>query len=245
MVRSEFYKRRPQGLRGALSELGIVFQGREHSGLCDAKNTALLAWRMVKDGAILKVTKSLESNKKPSVISTKHLVPNKLQYKGDTVQNGVHQTPRQPLKILNIATPQRRNSIHGDASPLPGTPINLKKSQSLRRALLNKCIQNCNKDSTRIVKSPIIVSKCLNTTKNESVGNISKNNLKTPNTAVRPAPSSSCKRTPPLCKCGCRATRKLVSLPGPNQGRNFFTCSKRKSLGMVQTSGCGFFRWEN
>ncbi|KAK9981874.1 hypothetical protein ABG768_001397 [Culter alburnus] len=54
-----FYNRKPKGLRGALLDLGIQFTGREHSGLVDARNTALLAWRMVSDGCLLTITKSL------------------------------------------------------------------------------------------------------------------------------------------------------------------------------------------
>ncbi|XP_072514046.1 ERI1 exoribonuclease 2 [Salminus brasiliensis] len=54
-----FYSRRPKGLNGALQDLGIQFSGREHSGLDDARNTARLAWRMVTDGCVLKITKSL------------------------------------------------------------------------------------------------------------------------------------------------------------------------------------------
>ncbi|KAI4893591.1 hypothetical protein NFI96_019286 [Prochilodus magdalenae] len=54
-----FYSRQPKGLNGALQDLGIQFSGREHSGLDDARNTARLAWRMMTDGCVLKVTKSL------------------------------------------------------------------------------------------------------------------------------------------------------------------------------------------
>uniref|UniRef100_A0A8B9J462 GRF-type domain-containing protein n=1 Tax=Astyanax mexicanus TaxID=7994 RepID=A0A8B9J462_ASTMX len=54
-----FYSRKPKGLNGALQDLGIQFSGREHSGLDDARNTARLAWRMVTDGCVLKITKSL------------------------------------------------------------------------------------------------------------------------------------------------------------------------------------------
>ncbi|XP_048350655.1 ERI1 exoribonuclease 2 [Sphaerodactylus townsendi] len=54
-----FYSRRPQGLNGALQDLGIVFAGREHSGLDDSRNTAHLAWRMIRDGCVMKITKSL------------------------------------------------------------------------------------------------------------------------------------------------------------------------------------------
>merc|ERR550519_3145389 len=49
-VYREFYKRKPQGLNGALRELGLSFEGREHSGIEDARNTARLVWRMVQDG---------------------------------------------------------------------------------------------------------------------------------------------------------------------------------------------------
>ncbi|KAK2571589.1 ERI1 exoribonuclease 2 [Acropora cervicornis] len=55
-----FYSRKPQGLAGALQDLGIQFTGREHSGLDDARNTARLAWRMISDGCLMQITKSLD-----------------------------------------------------------------------------------------------------------------------------------------------------------------------------------------
>ncbi|NWI75790.1 ERI2 exoribonuclease, partial [Dryoscopus gambensis] len=55
-----FYNRKPKGLNGALQDLGIAFEGREHSGLDDSRNTARLAWRLICDGCVLRVTKSLE-----------------------------------------------------------------------------------------------------------------------------------------------------------------------------------------
>ncbi|NWH75287.1 ERI2 exoribonuclease, partial [Piaya cayana] len=55
-----FYNRKPKGLSGALQDLGLTFIGREHSGLDDSRNTARLAWRMICDGCVLKVTKSLD-----------------------------------------------------------------------------------------------------------------------------------------------------------------------------------------
>jgi ERI1 exoribonuclease 2 len=55
-VYREFYKRRPQGLNGALKELGLNFEGREHSGIQDARNTAKLVWKMVSGGCKLEVT---------------------------------------------------------------------------------------------------------------------------------------------------------------------------------------------
>ncbi|NXK92427.1 ERI2 exoribonuclease, partial [Formicarius rufipectus] len=55
-----YYNRKPKGLNGALQDLGIAFVGREHSGLDDSRNTARLAWRLICDGCVLKVTKSLD-----------------------------------------------------------------------------------------------------------------------------------------------------------------------------------------
>ncbi|NXR02551.1 ERI2 exoribonuclease, partial [Sagittarius serpentarius] len=55
-----FYNRKPKGLNGALQDLGIAFAGREHSGLDDSRNTARLAWRLICDGCVLQVTKSLD-----------------------------------------------------------------------------------------------------------------------------------------------------------------------------------------
>ncbi|EDO36954.1 predicted protein, partial [Nematostella vectensis] len=57
----KFYSRKPDGLAGALKDLGIRFDGREHSGLDDARNTAALAWRMVRDGCVISVTSSLDA----------------------------------------------------------------------------------------------------------------------------------------------------------------------------------------
>ncbi|XP_073325301.1 ERI1 exoribonuclease 2 [Pagrus major] len=54
-----FYDRKPKGLNGALQDLGIQFSGREHSGLDDARNTAHLAARMMRDGCVMKITRSL------------------------------------------------------------------------------------------------------------------------------------------------------------------------------------------
>ncbi|XP_059477591.1 ERI1 exoribonuclease 2-like [Neocloeon triangulifer] len=42
----------PKGLKGALEDLGLTFEGREHSGLNDAINTARLSYRMVCDGSV-------------------------------------------------------------------------------------------------------------------------------------------------------------------------------------------------
>ena len=54
-----------------------------------------------------------------------------------------------------------------------------------------------------------------------------------------PQPFNGGKLTPPLCKCGKRAKRKIVTSPGPNHGRPFFSCPGGRG------SGCQYFRWES
>jgi ERI1 exoribonuclease 2 len=48
-------------LRGAVELLGLVWEGQEHCGLDDARNTAYLALELVKKGIILKVTNSFKT----------------------------------------------------------------------------------------------------------------------------------------------------------------------------------------
>lgn len=76
-----FYKRKPKGLSGALQEVGIEFSGREHSGLDDSRNTALLAWKMIRDGCLMKITRSLNKvlTKKNPKILAKNLVTDQVE----------------------------------------------------------------------------------------------------------------------------------------------------------------------
>ena len=62
LMYTKFYGRRPEGLRGALQDMGLLFDGREHSGLCDAKNTAKLAFKLAEEGCSLVVTKFTDSS---------------------------------------------------------------------------------------------------------------------------------------------------------------------------------------
>ncbi|KAK3599310.1 hypothetical protein CHS0354_028675 [Potamilus streckersoni] len=72
----KFYGRKPNGLNGALEDLGISFQGREHSGLDDARNTAKLAWRMMCDGCVMKITKTIKPQNSPVGVTIKKLTSN-------------------------------------------------------------------------------------------------------------------------------------------------------------------------
>lgn len=66
--------------------------------------------------------------------------------------------------------------------------------------------------------------------------------FRTPSGSGSLAPSSSMRKTPPMCDCGCRAKRKFVQSPGPNMGKTFFCCGSQRSR---SGAGCKFFRWES
>ncbi|KAJ3031118.1 hypothetical protein HDV00_008508 [Rhizophlyctis rosea] len=44
------YGRTPRGVKGSMEDLGLAWEGQEHSGIDDAKNTARLAHRMLQNG---------------------------------------------------------------------------------------------------------------------------------------------------------------------------------------------------
>ncbi|XP_037945030.1 ERI1 exoribonuclease 2-like isoform X2 [Teleopsis dalmanni] len=58
-VYREWYNYRPMNFADALQHVGLTFEGREHSGIDDAKNLAALTHKMVTDGAKLSITKDL------------------------------------------------------------------------------------------------------------------------------------------------------------------------------------------
>nr|XP_046226696.1 ERI1 exoribonuclease 2 [Scatophagus argus] len=71
----------------------------------------------------------------------------------------------------------------------------------------------------------------------------SHNNLSSISASVKGGP----RITSPLCACGRRAKRQVVSNGGPNHGRGFYCCPVRRSGsggGRVQ-KGCEFFKWES
>jgi len=72
----EFYGSRPTGLKDAMSELSLNFDGREHSGIDDAINTAKLAIKFIRDGHILHLTRNDDEEESPvyrasSLVKTK------------------------------------------------------------------------------------------------------------------------------------------------------------------------------
>ena len=94
-VYQKFYGRKPLGLNGALQEMGLAFEGREHSGLDDAKNTTKLVAKMIKDGCTLGITKCKPNFKLDpslafnfnivsfviSVINSNYLIPFTVKFK--------------------------------------------------------------------------------------------------------------------------------------------------------------------
>lgn len=77
-----------------------------------------------------------------------------------------------------------------------------------------------------------------------AVRSLSVNTL--PTRGGKVAQNSGQKVTSPLCSCGRRAKRQLVSNGGPNHGRGFYCCPVRRSASGGQVrKGCDFFKWES
>ncbi|KAM6121779.1 ERI1 exoribonuclease 2 [Phoenicopterus ruber ruber] len=107
-----FYNRKPKGLNGALQDLGIAFAGREHSGLDDSRNTARLAWRLICDGCVLKVTKSLDKAQPKSNLISRTL-PINFTDKTPLGSNSRPETSRDGTCKTNSLAEKKQNGIAG------------------------------------------------------------------------------------------------------------------------------------
>ncbi|KAE8740099.1 hypothetical protein FOCC_FOCC014424 [Frankliniella occidentalis] len=212
----KFYQRKPQGLKGALAEVGVQFTGREHSGIIDAQNTAKLVSRMIKDGYVLSITSSSEISS-PQINLKRCPLGN--------LKNTSTPLSREPQ---SLKTRTLRSGLHATNS--------LRNNNKCRLGNTVEGIYNDEKDSCA-AKKVMTSDTPKNVTKLASATNVCTPKRQSINKPV------SCKRTPPLCRCGRRAACKVANSPGPNQGRSFFTCpNQRRSLGML-SKGCNFFMW--
>lgn len=59
----KYYKYRPKNFTDSLLHLNMTFEGRAHSGICDARNLAHLCGRMALDGHLITPTTDLFPNK--------------------------------------------------------------------------------------------------------------------------------------------------------------------------------------
>uniref|UniRef100_A0A8C3CLJ7 ERI1 exoribonuclease 2 n=1 Tax=Cairina moschata TaxID=8855 RepID=A0A8C3CLJ7_CAIMO len=124
-----FYNRKPKGLNGALQDLGLTFAGREHSGLDDSRNTARLAWRMICDGCVLKITKSLDKVSNYFVSILLLVLQPEIQMKGDIagfIINSNVQTEEQQTTCTDSSA-----DIHVASSSSLRTDLNNQAQSSL------------------------------------------------------------------------------------------------------------------
>lgn len=219
-----FYQRKPQGLKGALAELGLSFTGREHSGIIDARNTANLVYQMVLDGWQPTITSSTAQS---------------------SPQASVKRCPLGTLK--SSETPLRRETRSIKVRTLRNTFLNTSNKKNHDLGKLCDMAGNVYQDRVdKQIAGNGLPEKInlVNSVRNAPVDNFNINIVLNTSTPKRQNTTfSTCKRTPPLCRCGRRAVCKVANSPGPNQGRSFFTCpNQRRSLGMVSKS-CSYFMW--
>ncbi|KAM8961246.1 ERI1 exoribonuclease 2 [Pelodytes ibericus] len=134
-----FYNRKPKGLNGALQDLGIEFSGREHSGLDDSRNTARLAWRMICDGCVMKITKSLDQVR-PKIFPARppQVLPAQDSVSGasDDVQTStIIKTDSQPAEVASALPQNNRISKAPELHSLKdqvGRDVAIKPSTGLK-----------------------------------------------------------------------------------------------------------------
>lgn len=59
---SSFYRVRSGNISGMLESLGLQFEGREHSGIDDAKNIARVLLQLIRDGCIIKYNRFIPND---------------------------------------------------------------------------------------------------------------------------------------------------------------------------------------
>lgn len=59
---SSFFRVRSGNLSSMLESLGLVFEGREHSGIDDTKNIVRVLVQLIKDGCILKYNRFIPND---------------------------------------------------------------------------------------------------------------------------------------------------------------------------------------
>ncbi|GAB1609357.1 hypothetical protein Ahia01_001221200 [Argonauta hians] len=149
-----FYGRKPNGLNGALQELGFSFQGRQHSGLDDARNTAKLAWRMIQDGCQMKVTKTLSE------------VP-------------AFSAPKKQIKVSMATKDQQNSAAVNNVSSNISTTITTNTTTTINSSTTtNNTINNSSNTTTNNG------SNARTTTFNNSSNNTSSNNINYSSTAT-------------------------------------------------------------
>ncbi|XP_072609804.1 ERI1 exoribonuclease 2 isoform X3 [Vulpes vulpes] len=135
-----FYRRKPKGLSGALQEVGIEFLGREHSGLDDSRNTAMLAWKMIRDGCLMKITRSLNKvpTKKNSRILARNLKTNQVEETSACNSN---------IQGLSIYDREPKNAVssHGKVQMTPvgmNSPVKVQQDQFQLKNNVNTGLHN-------------------------------------------------------------------------------------------------------
>ena len=112
-----------------MSDLGLSFSGREHSGLDDAANTARLALKFVADGHLLRLTRDVEEKEVDAKKASGHLLrpTRSVERKGDTCTKNVG---RGSLSSDEIEKDQRVHSKEDLADSKDG--VENKKKASTR-----------------------------------------------------------------------------------------------------------------
>ncbi|XP_026053203.1 ERI1 exoribonuclease 2 isoform X2 [Carassius auratus] len=242
------------------------------SGLVDARNTALLACRMMTDGCLLTLTKSLRGalvKCRASRGSVSGERPSALCEQQTSVCRSLV-SPRTLLSSTNTPDQSRPLASLSTLAGLSDTTYDPDTADACWRdgVLLTEGEEPGSYDDVVVGAEP---------EETDPAG--ASESTSDHHRPVRPASSSSSRPLPhtdpyaplsrflgrsgasfsvytdppgrvsrvtsPLCGCGRRARRLTVGNGGPNHGRVFYCCPvRRQSCGAPQ-KGCDFFKWES
>uniref|UniRef100_A0A671TQJ2 GRF-type domain-containing protein n=1 Tax=Sparus aurata TaxID=8175 RepID=A0A671TQJ2_SPAAU len=188
-----FYARKPKGLNGALQDLGIQFSGREHSGLDDARNTAHLAARMMRDGCVMKITRSLvrvseksNTNKEENTLTTdnpsvSNIPPRSCQMKSGSglIRSGSdpkdNTSPVQESVQICQSLISPKTLLNGSTTPLWGRSTTAKAATNIPSLVMRNCPSSHINNNNSLVLCSTTVS-CLS---NQTLTKQADNNFKT------------------------------------------------------------------
>lgn len=169
----KFYDRKPDGLNGALKDLGIMFQGREHSGVDDARNTACLAWRMIQDGCVLKITKILPGVPKHVSLAKTPIIKEMPKFQNGAQASRLDNGNLGKHKVSGIPVPTQGPN-QGEKTNTPNKSTILNKTSTLKGSESTLQLKKFHENSGMLQKSlklnDSLVPKCLDT-KSKTVDN--------------------------------------------------------------------------
>ncbi|KXZ55373.1 hypothetical protein GPECTOR_3g500 [Gonium pectorale] len=206
--------RRTSNLRKCVEAAGLTWQGRQHSGLDDTRNTAALAARMVRDGCVLRVT---DCFKEPASQQQQQQHPGSQSSQGEAGASATAGGGALRQTVLQLAP----SAAAGDAATaaVPGTAA----AAAASRQQGPGSAVGTGDAGIAAAAAPSATSVTLTAA------------------AVEVPLYDSSGRWLGRCLCGVAAHFRTTKKPGANLGRQFYSCGRWTISD--RSRQCDFFAW--